>query len=163
MWIMATTPPTTSSAPWWDPGTIGMAGVIAGLLIKWAIDLTTARSRDRRDDRLRFIQDKRVAYADLLTACTEVAKVEHEYRLLLARAGRLDANGAWPTGEVDEYNADRQRLNKGRTAAYQALTNAHSVVEMVGPEGVVQCADLMVARCLTLTSCRPALRPNART
>lgn len=138
---------SSSGAPWWFAGTVGVAGVLAGLLIKWRIDAASTRERDEREDRLRFIQDKRVAYADLLAACTEVADAEHDHRLLRARGRRLDADPASTDDDVDDYNAAVETVENRRTPGYQAVTRAHAVVEMLGPEPVVQAADILVSRC----------------
>jgi hypothetical protein len=145
--VFAATAPAVDKGPWWFGGTIGIGGILLGLLIKWAVDAVHTRSRDRRDDKLRFIQDKRVAYADLLAACTEVADAEHDYRLLLARARRLDDSGPWDDEDIAEYNSDRERLMAGRRDAYLAVNRSASIVEMIAPELVVSTANLLAARC----------------
>ena len=63
---------TSQDAPWWFAGTIGLAGIVVGIIIKSVIDAQATRARNRREDELRFVQDKRVAYSELLAACGEV-------------------------------------------------------------------------------------------
>ena len=133
--------------PWWFASAAGIAGVLVGLLVKWLVDARHTRSRDAREDQLRFIQDKRVAYSDLLAACTEVADAEHDHRLLLARARRLDDADGWDDEEIKGYNADRERAMDRRTDAYRAVTRAVATVELIAPPSVVSAADLLVARC----------------
>jgi hypothetical protein len=132
-------------APWWFSGTIGLIGVIVGLLLKSAFDWFSTRARNQREDRLRFIADKRVAYADLLAACTEVADVEHEYRLLAKQNRQLDT--AQPSDEeADRHNREVDANISRRTAAYQALNSAAAIVELIGPEEVVRAANVLISR-----------------
>lgn len=133
--------------PWWFASAAGIAGILVGLLVKWGVDALNTRSRDAREDRLRFIQDKRVAYSDLLAACTEVADAEHDHRLLLARSRRLDDGDGWDNEEIDNYNADRNRAMARREDAYRAVSRAAAIVELIAPPNVVSAADLLVARC----------------
>ncbi|MEV5001230.1 hypothetical protein [Nocardioides sp. LML1-1-1.1] len=138
---------SADKGPWWFAGAVGLAGILLGLLIKTVVEVFRQRSRDRRDDRLRFIQDKRVAYADFLAACTEVADIEHENRLLAARRRRLDDADSWDDEDVREYNADRERIRGRQDEGYVAVTRAHSVLELIAPRDVVAAADLVQSRC----------------
>lgn len=145
--IVAATPAATDKGPWWFASGVGIAGVLVGLSIKWLADVLHTRGRDARDDRLRFIQDKRVAYSDFLAACTDVADAEHDHRLLLARARRLDDSNGWDDEEIADYNADRGRVMDRRTDAYRAVTRSVAIVELIAPPTVVSAADLFAARC----------------
>src|SRR4051794_13380205 len=95
----------TGHGPWWFASAIGVVGILLGLLIKWAIDALNTRRRDRREDKLRFIQDKREAYADLLAAFSEVADVEHDHRLLSAAGRRIDDSASTDDQDFADYNA----------------------------------------------------------
>jgi hypothetical protein len=64
-----------------------------------------SRGRNQREDRLRFVQDKRVAYADLLAAAGEVADVEHEGRQLVLEGRQLDAKARAADEEIAAFNA----------------------------------------------------------
>lgn len=145
--LLAAAAPTDDNGPWWFASSIGIAGVLLGLVIKWGVDAVHTRNRDRRDDKLRFIQDKRVSYAELLAACTEVTDSEHDHRLLLARGRRIDDGELQDDEDIADYNADRDRLQTRRTEAYRAVNQSHSIVELIAPPEVVSAADLLVSRC----------------
>lgn len=132
--------------PWWFSGAVGVAGVVGGILIKWLIDLIGAKRISAREDKLRFIYDKRVAYADLLTACSELADVFHESRRLTLEGRILDAKPHRAREEIEEYNSDIDKNSERRENAYQELNRAASVVELVAPENVVAAARLFVSR-----------------
>lgn len=133
--------------PWWFASAAGIAGILVGLLAKWGVDALQTHRRDAREDKLRFIQDKRIAYSDLLAACTEVADSEHDHRLLLARSRRLDDADSWDNEEIDNFNADRDRAMARREEAYRAVSRAVATVELIAPPEVVSAADLLAARC----------------
>lgn len=147
MTILAAATSANDKGPWWFASAVGIAGVLLGLLIKWLADALHTRSRDAREDRLRFIQDKRVAFSDLLAACTEVADAEHDHRLLLARSRRLDDAHGWDDEEISDFNTDRERAMDRRADAYRAVTHSVAIVELIAPPSVVSAADLLVARC----------------
>ncbi|WMY79709.1 hypothetical protein [Citricoccus sp. I39-566] len=133
-------------APWWFSGTIGLVGVVVGLLLKMLFDWLSSRAARQREDRLRFIQDKRVAYAELLAACTEAADIEHENRLLAKRKREFDSKT--PTDEdVDDYNRELDNIDARRTRAYQSLNSVSAVVDLIGPDDVVEAAGLYISRC----------------
>ena len=144
---LATVAAVGTNGPWWFASAVGVSGVLLGLVIKWGIDVVNTRSRDRREDKLRFIQDKRVSYADLLAACTEVADAEHENRLVAARGRRIDDSTVPDSDDVDEYNEDREHVEAKRAMAYRAVTQAAAIVELIAPPTVVSAADLLAARC----------------
>lgn len=145
--VLANSAPTGDKGPWWFASAIGIAGILLGLLFKWGTDALQTRNRDRRDDKLRFIQDKRVAYADLLAACTDVADAENDHRLLCATGRRLDDSDSTTDEDIADYNSVRERLVARRTKAYRAVTQSSSIVDLIAPADVVSAADLLLARC----------------
>ncbi|WP_322920658.1 hypothetical protein [Nocardioides renjunii] len=88
-----------------------------------------------------------MAYSDLLAACTEVADAEHDHRLLLAKERRLDDADGWDAEEIDNYNAERERIVNRRADSYRAVTRSAATVELVALPNVVAAADLLVAGC----------------
>jgi hypothetical protein len=142
---------TTQDAPWWFAGTVGLAGIVVGVIIKSVIDARATRARNRREDELRFIQDKRVAYSDLLAACGEVADVEHEGRELAARRAASDARVAQEfeagrPARVDDYDDRLEGLESRRTGAYRELNRVAAIVDLIGPEPVSAAANAFVSR-----------------
>lgn len=133
-------------APWWFSGSIGLVGVIAGLLLKWAIDALTSRGRNQREDQFRFVHDKRVAYADLLAAAGEVADIEHEGRQLVLEVRQLDANSRSSNEDIDAFNAKNDAHTARRERAYSELHRAASIVELIGPKPVVSTAHVLISR-----------------
>lgn len=142
---------TAQNAPWWFAGTIGLAGIVVGVIIKSAIDERATRARNRREDALRFIQDKRLAYSDLLAACGEVADVEHESRELAARQAASDDRvakelAAGRSARVDDYDDELEDLDRRRTDAYRELNRVAAIVDLIGPEPVSAAANTFVSR-----------------
>lgn len=144
--VLSAASPSVSQGPWWATSTIALVSVLLGIGIKWAADAFHTRGRDRRENKLRFIQDKRVAYADFLAACEQVADGEHDHRLLLAKGRLMDDSGSDDDADIDDFNADRERLVARRDEAYLAVTRAHSIVQLIAPAPVVATADLLAAR-----------------
>lgn len=142
---------TTQDAPWWFAGTIGLAGIVVGVIIKSVIDARATRARNHREDEFRFIQDKRVAYSDLLAACGEVADVEHESRELAARRAASDARvaqelAAGRPARVDDYEDSLEGLERRRTDAHRELNRVAAIVDLIGPEPVSAAANAFVSR-----------------
>jgi hypothetical protein len=133
------------AAPWWFSGTIGLVGVVVGLALKWLIDALATQSSRRREDDLRFVDDKRAAYADLLAACNAVADWAHDQRLHEARGKELDNRPS--TGEEeDAYAAEIDSLSTRRSTAFAEVNRAAAIVDLIGPEKVVLAASLLLSR-----------------
>ena len=142
---------TSQDAPWWFAGTIGLAGIVVGVIIKSAIDARATRARNRREDELRFVQDKRVAYSGLLAACGEVADLEHDARELAARTAASDATvardlAAGRPSRLDDYDSELDHLESRRLDAYRELNRVGAIVDLIGPEAVSAAANAFVSR-----------------
>lgn len=147
---MVTDPETTaqavSQAPYWLAAAFGAVGVVLGVVLKGVIDALTSRSRNRREDRLRFVADKREAYAALLAACYDLADVEHESRLLEVRGRRLDEQRLTYDSDLDALDADVASNEAAKEAASREVNRACAVVDVLAPAHVVQAVSLLVSR-----------------
>ncbi|MET9232002.1 hypothetical protein [Lentzea sp. NPDC003310] len=144
-----------SSGPWWFSGVAALIGVLAGILIKWGIDELAAKRLRNREDRLRFIVDKRKAYADFLNACSEAADAREEHRDLDVEGKELDARTKPSNEDIDVFNAKVERVSARWRASFVQINEAMSVVELLAPTKVVEAAGRFVALCY-----RPHLLPR---
>ena len=102
---------------WWVAPAFALAGVVVGIVGKWLSDLLMEQSRREREDHLRFVADKRDAYAKLLAAGRRV-RIHH------ARA------------RADSADADVKARAKARTEAGEA----YAVISIVGSKMTVETA-----------------------
>lgn len=116
--IIETANATATGAPYWFAAVLGVAGVVLGVLIKALIDALTARSRKKREDRLRFVADKRAAYAGFVAASTDLADVEHRHREHTIKGREIDARTDVTDVEIDEYNDEVETNQHARQEAY---------------------------------------------
>lgn len=133
-------------APYWFAAVLGVLGVILGVFSKGVIDALSSRSRNRREDRLRFVADKREAYADLLTATYNLADAEHDSRLLVLQGRRLDAQSVTYGSELNAYDAAFDANEAASAAAIREVNRSTAVVEVLAPANVVEAAALLVSR-----------------
>lgn len=144
--IIETAKATATGGPYWFAGVLGVAGVVLGVLIKAVVDALTARSRNMREDRLRFVADKRAAYAEFVAACTDLADVEHRHREQTIRGREIDARTNVTDSEVDEYNDEIEANHNARRQAYREVNRTVAIIEMVAPKNVVEAAAIYASR-----------------
>lgn len=137
---------TATGGPYWFAAVLGIAGVVLGVLIKALIDSLTARSRNMREDRLRFVADKRAAYAEFVAACTDLADVEHRHRQQTIRGREIDARTDVTDVELDVYNNEIEANQDARREAYRELNRTVAIIEMVAPKNVVEAAAIYASR-----------------
>lgn len=143
---MAKATATTASEPYWFAAVLGVAGVVLGVLVKAMIDALTARSRNMREDRLRFVADKRAAYAEFVAACTDLADVEHRHREHTISGRAMDARTDVADVEIDEYNNEIEANQNARREAYREVNRTVAIIEMVAPKNVVEAAAIYASR-----------------
>lgn len=144
--IIETANATATGAPYWFAAVLGVAGVVLGVLIKALIDALTARSRKKREDRLRFVADKRAAYAGFVAACTDLADVEHRHREHTIKGREIDARTDVTDVEIDEYNDEVETNQHARQEAYREVNRTVAIIEMVAPKSVVEAASIYASR-----------------
>lgn len=144
--IFETAKAAAAGAPYWFAGVLGVAGVVLGVVLKAVVDALTARSRNMREDRLRFVADKRAAYAEFVAACTHLADVEHRHREHTIRGREIDARTDVIASELDEYNDEIEANQKARREAYRELNRTVAIIEMVAPRNVVEAAAVYASR-----------------
>lgn len=142
----ATTTATATDAPYWFAAVLGVAGVVLGVLIKALIDALAARSRNKRQDRLRFVADKRAAYAEFVAACTDLADIEHRHREHAIKGREIDARTDVADAEIDEYNNEIEANRVARREAYREVNRTVAIIEMVAPKRVVEAAAIYASR-----------------
>lgn len=144
--IIETAKTTAAGGPYWFAAILGVAGVVLGVLIKAVVDALTARSRNLREDRLRFVADKRAAYAEFVAACTDLADVEHRCREHTIRGRGIDARTDVTHAEIDEFNNELEGNQSARREAYREVNRTVAIIEMVAPKTVVETAALYASR-----------------
>ena len=76
--ILYTAAPTaTATTEWW---TTGAGGIVIGITLKWLVDLLTDSQRHRRENRLRYVAEKRAVYADFILARRELNSLSRSVR-----------------------------------------------------------------------------------
>jgi hypothetical protein len=100
---------------WWVAPVFALAGVVVGVVGKWFSDLLMERSRREREDHLRFVADKRDAYAKLLAAGRRV-RIHH---------ARARANG----GDADVKARSKARMEAGEAFAVISIIGSRQIVE----------------------------------
>jgi hypothetical protein len=141
-----TTTQVVEQAPYWVAAAFGVVGVVLGVALKGVIDALTSRSRNRREDRLRFVADKREAYADLLAACYDLADAEHDSRLLELRGRQLDAQRLTYQSDLDAFGAEVDMNDAAKATAFGEVNRATAIVDVLAPAKVVEAAALLVSR-----------------
>lgn len=137
---------TGTGAPYWFAAVLGVAGVVLGVLAKALIDALAARSRNKREDRLRFVADKRAAYAEFVAACTDLADVEHRHREHTVKGREIDARPDVTDDEINEYNDEIVANSGARREAYREVNRTVAIIEIVGPKNVVEAAAIYASR-----------------
>lgn len=142
----AKTTVTATGAPYWFAAVLGVTGVVLGVLVKALIDALAARFQNKREDRLRFVADKRAAYAEFVAACTDLADVEHRHREHAIKGRKIDARIDVTDAEIDEYNNEIEANRNARRGAYRELNRTVAIIEMVAPKNVVEAAAIYASR-----------------
>lgn len=122
-----------------------------GVIIKSVIDARATRVHNRREDELRFIQDKRIAYSGVLAACGDVADVEHDAREVAAQKASSEARvveelAAGRSSRLDDYDEALDHLESRRRDAYRELNRVVAIVDLIGPKPVSAAANVFVSR-----------------
>ncbi|MFP3466830.1 hypothetical protein [Leifsonia sp. SIMBA_070] len=116
------------SVPWWGSAVLGGAFVLAGALAAGAATYLNAwmsqTRMNRRDDRLRWLQNMKEIGADLVAACHDI----DEAALLLHKA---HVPGAGP---IDSFR--RSELWDQMVAAQSVLVRASSQLSLIAPEDI---------------------------
>jgi hypothetical protein len=79
-----------SQAPWWFAAATSLLGVPLGIFLKWAIDRSSETRRQHREDRLRFLNERRETYAHFAQAAHSVANQKGTYHLIEKEKVALD-------------------------------------------------------------------------
>lgn len=74
---------------------MAIGGVVVGIVAKWVIDMIAESSRRKRDDQLRFVQDKRQAYGRLLAAGRRIGVAANQRNFPARAEARHDAGDAY--------------------------------------------------------------------
>jgi hypothetical protein len=148
---------TPPAGPWWAAPVAAIVGIIVGFALKAWFDVLMERRKERREDRLRFIEEKMRGYADLGMACQETLHVIEQLQVWDRRREDLDArvqeliaahgDAGPPEGLLEELRADvaaakahREELESQGEKLVVEMRRLASLLSLIAP---VPIQDLM--------------------
>lgn len=102
-------------AQWWFVSVMPLVGVVLGVLLKWAADVTLEGGKRRRDDDLRFINERRQVYARLYRAARKLAVIADAHSKMTNQFESLNATFSQSDRHVDFVRRtypDDEKLNR---------------------------------------------------
>lgn len=121
-----------------DPSTAALAGVVLGVVLKAGFDTLLERRRWRREEKVRWLEEKRRAYAAFLSATRELEDLAKKGHALLAANGMQPA---MPITGIETYPAGDPRREALEVwsrylAALDRVQSAIDELDVISPEPV---------------------------
>ncbi|GAB6899607.1 hypothetical protein JCM9957A_26970 [Kineosporia succinea] len=142
--VLTTAQTIAETAPWWFAGTIGLAGVTIGVILKWITDALSQRNRNRRESQYRFIADKRTAFTNFLAASHAVADVREQMRDHEVRRLQLDAKDS-SQAEDDEFNEKLDHLGRAWESSWSDLREAVAMIDLIADKATISACHALAS------------------